>query len=273
MITASLVIYKTKHDELRKILTCCINSPLDKVYIVDNSPSDDLSTIVSSFETDKFEYIYGQGNVGFGHANNIGIRKTIELGSKYHIILNPDIVFETKSIETMVQFMDSHDGIGMLTPALIYPDGRNQGAAMMLPTPFDMFGRRLLPKYFADKINNHYELRKCDLTKIREVPNMCGCFMFCRTEILQKAGLFDERFFMYFEDFDLVRRVHKYAKIAYLPTTYVIHAHAAEHRKSKFLLKESIKSAVKYFNKWGWIIDVDRRNWNKAVLEEDSIIE
>lgn len=272
MITASLVVFKTKHDELRRILKCCIECSIDKVYIVDNSPTNELFSIVSEYETDKLDYIYGQGNVGFGHANNIGIRKAILQKSKFHIILNPDIFFSVESFEKMTQFMETHDDIGMMAPTLVYPDGRPQVTAMMLPTPYDMFGRRLLPKIFVDRINEHYELKKCDLTKAREIPNICGCFMYCRTEVLQKAGLFDERFFMYFEDFDLVRRVHNVAKVVFYPDAFVVHAHAAEHRRNKFLLKQSIKSAIQYFNKWGWLFDSDRRKWNKAVFKHDSII-
>ena len=273
MITASLVIFKTKHDELCTILTCCLKSCIDKVYVVDNSPSDDLKTIVLGFKSDKFEYVFGQGNVGFGHANNIGIRKAIDCGSKYHVILNPDIIFSSLAFKKMTFFMDSHEDIGMLSPSLTYPDGRPQVTAMKLPTPLDMFGRRLFPKALANIINKSYELQECDLTKSREIPNICGCFMYCRTAMLQKAGLFDEKFFMYFEDFDLVRRVHKVGKVVIFPMVSIIHAHAAEHRKSKFLLKESIKSAIKYFNKWGWFFDADRRFWNKKVYSDSSLIE
>lgn len=108
MITASLVVFKTKHEELRRILQCCIECSIDKVYIVDNSPTNELHSVVSEYETDKLDYIYGQGNVGFGHANNIGIRKAILQKSKFHIILNPDIFFSVESFEKMAQFMETH---------------------------------------------------------------------------------------------------------------------------------------------------------------------
>lgn len=272
MISASIVTFKTKHNELRRIIECAINSLIDYVYIIDNSPTDDLRTIVSEFDSNKLEYIFGQGNIGFGSANNIGIRKGLDKGAEFHIILNPDIIFSSEAFKSMKLFMDRNTDVGMMAPKLIYPDGRPQVTAMMLPSPMDMFGRRLLPKFFQDIVNEHYELRSCDLSKSRSIPNICGCFMFIRCSVLEKAGLFDERFFMYFEDFDLVRRVHKYSKIAYFADATIIHAHAAEHRTNKFLLIESIKSAIQYFNKWGWFIDLERRKWNKEALLPSSII-
>lgn len=272
MITATIVTFRTKQDELRRIIACAISSSIDKVYVVDNSPTEVLNTIVSEFNSDKLEYIFGQGNIGFGGANNIGIKKSMELGSEYHIILNPDIIFDSSDFDKMKSFMDRHPEVGMMAPKLIYPDGSPQVTAMMMPTPWDMFGRRLLPKCFKDRINEHYELQHCDLTHSRCIPNICGCFMFIRTQVLKQSGLFDDRYFMYFEDFDLVRRVHKYSKIAYYPHATVVHAHAAEHRTNKFLLKESIKSAIKYFNKWGWFFDSERRKWNKEVFLDESII-
>lgn len=272
MITASIVTFKTKPVELKRIIQCSINSIIDIVYIIDNSPTDELRTLVSNFKSHKLIYIYGQGNIGFGRANNIGIKKSLEKGSEYHIILNPDIIFESEGFEMMKDFMDRHNDVGMMAPKLIYPDGKPQVTAMMLPTPLDMFGRRLLPNFIKERINEHYELRNCDLSVSRCIPNICGCFMFIRTSVLTMSGLFDDRFFMYFEDFDLVRRVHKVSIIAYFPHATVIHAHAAEHRTNRFLLKESIKSAIKYFNKWGWIFDSERRQWNKDVFKDESII-
>ena len=105
MISASIVTFKTKHNELRRIIECAINSLIDYVYIIDNSPTDDLRTIVSEFDSNKLEYIFGQGNIGFGSANNIGIRKGLDKGAEFHIILNPDIIFYTPNINVVIIFI------------------------------------------------------------------------------------------------------------------------------------------------------------------------
>ena len=271
MITASLVLYKSKVSEVERVLGCVENSIIDKVYVIDNSPSDDLKTVVSQYP--KAEYFFGQGNVGYGEGNNIGIRKAMEEGSTYHAILNPDIIFKGEVIEHLVAYMDEHQDAGLIKPQLAHLDESFEGTAMLLPSPLDTFGRRLLPRRWIEKINNRFELRNQDLTVIRNVPIFSGSFLFIRSSVFEKAGLFDDRYFMYFEDFDLVRRIHKVSKTVFYPKDTIIHAHAAEHKTNRKLLMISIKSAIKYFNKWGWFFDKDRRAWNKEALSDKSILE
>ena len=122
------------------------------------------------------------------------------------------------------------------------------------------------------KINGRYELRNYNLDVTRDVPNVCGCFMLARTSALKAVAGFDERFFMYFEDFDLVRRIHQHWKVIYYPIVSIVHAHAAEHRKNKVLLKAGIKSAIQYFNKWGWLFDRERSKVNRYAISDESII-
>ncbi len=273
MITASLVLYKTKEEELKRVLLCIENSIIDKVYIVDNSPTDVLKSIVETLNYDKATYCYGQGNVGFGTGNNIAMRDAMANGSHYHIILNPDIIFENEAIKNLIGFMDSHNDVVMAAPQLHYPNGEYQAAAMLLPTPLVIFGRRFLPKSIVSRINGKYEFMNYDMSKPREVPNVCGCFIIVRTAVLDKSGLFDESIFMYFEDFDFVRRVNDFGKVVYYPYANVIHAHGNAHRKSKALLKAGLKSGFQYFNKWGWFFDKKRRERNRFSLSEKSIIE
>ena len=74
MITASIVLYKTKTNEIEKVLSCADKSCIEEIYVIDNSPNDNLRRLICSL-SQKVEYIYGQGNVGYGHAHNIGIGK------------------------------------------------------------------------------------------------------------------------------------------------------------------------------------------------------
>jgi GT2 family glycosyltransferase len=79
---------------------------------------------------------------------------------------------------------------------------------------------------------------------------------------------FDERFFMYCEDIDFIRRLHRIGKTLYLPDVSIIHNHAKASYKSKKMLWEHVKSAVRYFNKWGWFFDAERKRMNNQVLNE-----
>ena len=73
---------------------------------------------------------------------------------------------------------------------------------------------------------------------------------------------------MYFEDTDLVRRLHRVCKTIFYPKVTIVHAHKAEHRKNSALLKISIRSAMLYFNKYGWLFDRERRRVNRKAKEK-----
>lgn len=137
LITASIVLYKTCLKDLTSVLTCAVNSPIDRIYVVDNSPTDDLRRHVAalSSKSDAVEYIYGQGNVGYGGGNNIALRKSIELGSKYHIAMNPDITFTPDVIDSLAKYMDSHTDVGQILPKVLYPEAVCSECVICFPRP------------------------------------------------------------------------------------------------------------------------------------------
>lgn len=271
MITASIVLFKTKKVDIEKVIGCATKSCIERIYVIDNSPKDDLRELVCSL-SEKVEYIFVQGNVGYGHAHNIGIQKAKDKGADYHVVLNPDIYFEPSAIFEIEQFLNRHDDIGLILPKVIYPNGDLQYLCKLLPTPLDIFGRRLLPERMIKHRNDRFEMRQMGYDKTWNCPILSGCFMFLRLADIEKTGGFDERFFMYFEDFDLMRRLHQVCKTVYYPKVTIVHNHAAEHHTNKALLKASIQSAIKYFDKWGWIIDLERYKVNRKAFDETNHI-
>lgn len=268
MITASIVTYKTDRDELRRVLQCMAESHVDNIYWADNSPTDDLRPFADL--SPKIEYIFGQGNVGYGSAQNIGIRKAIEAGAAYHVVLNPDIYFEKGTIEQLADFMDRNPTAGQGMPRVVYPDGELQYLCKLLPSPMDLIGRRFVPvKSYVERRNYRFEMRGSGYDRQMDVPFLSGCFMFFRVGALEKTGGFDDAFFMYCEDIDLCRRVSMAGyKTIYYPEATVVHAHKKESFKSKTMLKAHIRSAVRYFNKWGWLFDKYRRDVNRRARKQ-----
>jgi hypothetical protein len=117
-------------------------------------------------------------------------------------------------------------------------------------------------------MNEYYQLKFADHSREINVPYHQGSFMFFRLECFKKVGLFDQRFFMYPEDIDITRRMHRHYRTMYWPGVTVVHAHKAASYKSKTMLKIHMVNMVKYFNKWGWIFDSERRLWNKQLLRQ-----
>lgn len=271
MITASLVLYKTKEEDVHKVINCVNRSIIDYLYVIDNSPSDSLRAVVNSLIV-KGEYLYGHGNIGYGKAHNFGIGYAINNKVDYHIVLNPDIYFEPSVIERLKDFADKKRDVGLILPKVIYPNGDLQYLCKLLPSPIDIFGRRFFPAKLKQRRNARFEMHKMGYDKIWNCPILSGCFMFMRVSDLKRAGGFDEQFFMYFEDFDLMRRLHRVCKTVFFPYETIIHDHAAAHHTDKALLKASMKSAILYFNKWGWFIDKDREIVNKHAFDDDNRI-
>ena len=272
-LSASIVLYNTKIEDLKKVIDSYFAYQGEKqLFLVDNSPSDELKNIVAMYPNNEIHYIFNNTNMGYGKAHNIAIRKSIEQGQPYHIILNPDIIIEKGALEKLTDYMEQHPEVGNIMPKIIYPDGELQYLCKLLPSPIDLIFRRFIPvKKWKDAINKRYELHSFGYDKIMNIPNLSGCFMFLRTEALKQVGLFDENIFMYLEDIDLNRRIHSKYQTIYYPEARVIHEHQKESYKSKKLLKAHIKSAIYYFNKYGWFFDKERTNINRNILEKFNI--
>lgn len=265
MIGVSIVTYKTSQDELRTVLLSVLNSKVDQVYIIDNSPSD----LLRSFErqSPKIRYIHNI-NTGYGSGHNIAIRESMASGMKYHVVMNPDIWFEPGVIEQLEEYMEQHADVGQVMPRVTYPNGHLQYLCKLLPTPMDLLVRRFLPRKMMAKRSDRFELRAMGYDRPMNVPFLSGCFMFLRIEALRKVGLFDERFFMYGEDIDLSRRIHAHYRTMYQPAVSIVHAHKAESYRNKRMLLIHMRNIMRYFNKWGWIFDGERRLVNRRTLEE-----
>ena len=204
----------------------------------------------------------------YGAGHNIAIQEAMDLGATYHVVVNPDIYFETGVLEKLVSFMNLHKNVGQIMPKVYYPNGELQYLCKLIPTPFDLMFKRFLPSSIVERRMIKFQLRFTKYNKIMNVPYLSGCFMFFRISALQDIGLFDERFFMYPEDIDITRRMHEKYMTIFFPEVSIVHAHAAASKTNKRMLKIHILNMIKYFNKWGWLFDLKRRNINKRVLGE-----
>lgn len=263
-----MVLYKNSIHQLEELLSSIETTTLPyKTYLIDNSPSDTLKTQLKNFtENSGIEYIYTGTNLGYGAGHNIAIKKSLHM-NKYHLVLNPDVTFGPNVLETLYNYMELNKEVGIVSPKVLYPNGELQYNCKLLPAPFNLISRVFKFSLF-DNYNQKFELRFTGYNQIMNIPYLHGCFLFLRTEALQKVGLFDERFFMYPEDIDLTRRIHKkYATIFY-PYVTIIHDHTKASFKSLRMFIIHAYNIIKYFNKWGWIFDSERKQINKTVLQQ-----
>ena len=259
-LNVSIVLYHTPVAELNNALSVLLQvRGLNRIYLVDNSEGPMQVPV----EDERITYVLTGSNLGFGSGHNIAIRKSLDEHIPFHLVMNSDIAFRPEDVEQMLAYIEQHDDVACMMPNVQFPTGKPQHLCKRLPTPMDLFGRRFLPEMLIRERNARYEMADTGYDKIINAPALSGCFLLCRTDALEQAGLFDERFFLYCEDTDLTRRMHRVGKTVFYP--YVTIAH--DFRRGSYaqfkLLWMHLRSAFQYFCKYGWLIDPERDRINK----------
>lgn len=195
-----------------------------QLIVVDNSSEDDPCQLNKLFP--KINLVLNRHNNGFGAAINQALKYCL---SKYIILLNPDSLVTERFLETSIRIMEQDDHIGIMGPTILDEDGGIQGSARAFPTPLtSLFGRnspitKMFPNNSITK-SNILTLQH-DQQNPMEVDWVSGACMVVRREAMQAVGGFDERFFLYWEDTDLCRRIRDAGwKVVYFPGAKVIHS-------------------------------------------------
>ncbi len=219
------------------------------LYVVDNNSTDGTAEYIKE-NFPEVIVIEPKSNEGFGAGHN----KVIPfLDSKYHVVINPDIILRDDVISELCAYADKNEGVGLLSPEIRFEDGTKQHLAKRNPT-VRYLGAHFL--YNKDKepnklIRDYCMLDREDEKEPFEITNATGCFMFFRTEVFKDLGGFDERFFMYLEDCDIARRVSQKYSALYYPSATVYHLWERESKRNKKILMIHVMSIIKYFLKWG----------------------
>ena len=263
-ISASIVLYKNTPAEINHCIESLKITPIKKIFIVDNSPTSNLKPSIPQSEL--IQYEHRPGNPGYGAGHNVAIRQSIKSGYLYHLVINADVSFDEDIISPLSRHFDSDPRLGAAMPKIVYPSGEVQQLCKFIPSPYDLFVRRFLPDFLKARNEFKFKMMGYDKGCVLLVPYLSGCFMFIRNAAISKVGMFDERFFMYPEDIDLSRRIHKHFDTKYFPDLLAVHRHDEAHRKSFYMLFILIINMVTYFNKWGWFRDIDRRILNQNVV-------
>jgi GT2 family glycosyltransferase len=267
-----MVLYESDPRQVREAIRSCLSGSIKvQLTVVDNSPHQKLRPLVEKLGA---LYVPSARNLGFGAGHNVALRQSLRK-SKYHVVLNPDIQFDTSVLPTLFDFMEENPDVGLVMPQVLYPNNDEQLLCKRLPEPIDLivrrFGGMIGQKLFRERIER-YMLRDVDLSVPRVVPSLSGCFMFIRVDVLRKVGIFDERFFMYMEDVDLCRRVGEVAQTVFFPDVSIYHGYQKGSYRDPHLLMHHTISALRYFGKWGWFSDLERQNRNQAVYSDNSIV-
>lgn len=256
-LSVGIVTYRHSYADLKPTIDSVLASDLDlKLYIIDNSPTRALEAELP--HDPRIEYCYQNCNKGYGRGHNTVMRTGNRVG-RYHLVLNPDVSFGSEVLTQLYSYMEANPDVGNVMPRVMYPSGEPQYLCKLLPRPIDWIGRMFLPgKWLRKRLNHDFEMHFADYDKEMNVPYLSGCFMFLRKSVLEEIGLFDERMFMYGEDVDLNRRIHRRYRTMYYPGVTIRHVFNRGSHMYLRLFLIHVKSTIYYMNKWGWFFDRER---------------
>lgn len=236
MPSVSVIIVNYNVRGFLENLLASLRRALDRIeseiIVVDNFSDDDSVDYLKKSHPE-VNLIENQTNVGFGKANNQGVKAAT---GEFILLINPDSVVEENTIEEMISFMKTHPDTGAAGCKILNADGTLQKACRRsFPTPWvalsKLFGlSAVFPK---SRLFGRYNLTYLDAGKLHEVDAISGSFMFMRKDVFEQVGGFDEDYFMYGEDIDLCFKIKQAGyRVYYVPNTSVIHFKGESTRRS-----------------------------------------
>ena len=192
-------------------------------------------------------------NIGFGAANNAGHAKAT---GEFILLLNPDMRLEPGSLKVLVDWMRSHEDVGIVSPKLVAQDGSIQKDALprRFPGLLDQLAIVLKLSHVFPGLLNRYVYKGFDPEKEQDVDSVRGSFLLLRKSIADRLGwIFDPRYFIWFEDVDICREVKKMGfRVVYTPIISCVDYVGQTFKRFPSVQKQQwfTKSMIAYFAKW-----------------------
>ncbi|WP_053234472.1 glycosyltransferase family 2 protein [Sandaracinus amylolyticus] len=207
------------------------NIPDARIDIVDNDSQDGSYDKLRAgvregrYAPERVQVLASDRNGGFGAGNNFAIRRALasEDPPELVYILNSDAFPAADAVEVLVDFLETHPHVGIAGSYIHGTDGVPHHTAFRFPSLWSELESGLALGVVSKLLDAHRVAIDPMPSHTREVDWLAGASMMMRAEVLREVGLFDETFFLYFEETDLCRR----AKLAGWPTWYVVESKVA----------------------------------------------
>lgn len=200
-----------------------------EAIVVDNGSKDVLT--LTKEEKKGVTLIRSEVNTGFTGGNNIGLREALKRNADFVLVINNDTLLDTRLITNLLSVLESNPKIGVTVPKIYFAKGHEFHK--------DRYRKDQLGKVFwyaggftdwAHVNGIHRGVDEVDQGQYENPESITfatGCCMLIKREVLGKVGLFDEKYFLYYEDADFTQRVLKAGyKIYYVPSAVLIHINA-----------------------------------------------
>jgi len=221
-----------------------------RILVIDNASADDsLARIQAEFPS--IDIIRNTVNLGFGGGHNVGIRDALDRRIPYIWLLNQDAAVAADALSQLIETAEANPSIGAMSPRVLNPDDT---------------------VWFEGGQINWWRMRAVHTPTQpgRDPEYLSGCALFLRSSILSPTGLFDEDFFLYYEDADISRRIQRAGfRLLVEPKARVWHTEASNHNnphKTLWLVWSGLlffqKQTPWYFRCWTQLYILFRVGYN-----------
>ncbi len=246
-----------------------------EIIVVDNASRDESAAIIRS-EYPEVQLIASDVNLGFGNANNKAL--TLAQG-RYLVLLNPDAELPTDTLEYALKHMEENADAGMGGGLLQGTQGEWQPSARLFPSLLNdgLTLSGLANRYPGSRFFGRFDRSWADPLKAATVDWVPGAFVILRRNLVEQIGLFDPRFFLYYEEVDLCRRIYQAGfKVYYWPDLVITHIGGASSETVDELVFSSsgkqltlwrMRSQLLYYRKWhgliySWLVKSLEQTWH-----------
>ncbi len=225
-----------------------------EIIIADNNSSDNTLEVIGKFAGNKFpivNVIVNADNRGFTKACNQGINSS---SGKNILLLNPDTVIKDNSIKVLSDILTSKEKTGAVAPQLLNIDGTIQKSVRTFPEYFDMFCEFSLLSYILpySRKFSRWKMNYFSHDTETVVDQPMAAALMIKGNVLRKAGSFDERFLMFFNDVDMCRKIYAEGyEILFCPRAKMIHAKGVSiYKDRERMIRIWNDDCLNYFKKY-----------------------
>jgi GT2 family glycosyltransferase len=251
-VALSVVIpsWNTADDTLRCLDSLPDGGPGLEVILVDNASTDDTVDRVGRAHPD-VRVIVMERNAGYAAACNRGCEAA---RGRMLLFLNSDTILNPETLDAMVAALESESDVGCVGPRLVGRTGALQPSTRTDPAPGALLNQHTILRHLRilGACEKHYKMRDFDFDRRTDVDVVMGAAMLLRRDAMDAAGPFDERYFMYFEEADLCRRVREAGwRVVFDPSAELTHTGGVSSRRAGADLEVAyVRSLLGYVKRW-----------------------
>jgi GT2 family glycosyltransferase len=261
----------------------CLNSLRDQTLkdfetiVIDNASRDNSVALIRS-DYPEVKLIANDSNLGFGNANNKALTAA---EGRYIVLLNPDATLPADTLENALKHIEENPDAGMGGGLLQGTQGEWQPSARLFPSLLNdaLTISGLAHRYSKSSFFGRFDRSWADPKQAVPIDWVVGAFAIIRRDLVDKIGLFDPRFFLYYEEVDLCRRVYQEGfKVYYWPDLVITHIGGASSEtvdglafssSGKQLTLWRMRSQLLYYRKWhgstySWLVKLLEQSWHRV---------